>query len=161
MTINQASRLVRTRQSEADSITSRFASDEEERDTVLGKIGAFIPTEIIAGWGAALGFISPNEESGKWLLFATALVVLLVVLLLDIAIKDKLERESDPHANPTSRQRKAKTFLIMGAAFSAWALASAGTPLSTEEARWALGAAVAVSLILPRVAKLWDVAPSS
>ena len=160
MSISGATTIVRGRQSEADSTASAFAASDEDRDSILGKLTAFIPTEIIAAWGGILGVIAPTKDSERWCIFVGALAVLLVVLLLDFALKDKRAKATDPTANPTATDRKTKAFLIMGSSFSAWALASPGTPLDTTGARWAFGAAVILTLVIYKIAELWDVAPN-
>lgn len=141
-------------------MSSAFASSENEtKDSVLARLTAFIPTEIVTAWGAALGVISPKTDKARWVIFAVAVAVLLGLLFIDFALKDKRERTKDQNAKPASFDRKVKTFVIMGAAFSAWALASPGTPLTTDQGRWAFGAALVVSLFAYPLAELWDIVP--
>lgn len=161
MSISGATSVVRSRQSQADSTGSAFAASDPDRDGILGKLTAFIPAEIIAAWGGVLGVIAPTKDSERWGIFVGALAVLLVVLLLDFALKDKRAKDKDANARPTATDRKVKTFLIVGSSFSAWSLASPGSPLDTTGSRWAFGAAVILTLFVYKVAELWDIAPTS
>ena len=78
------------------STTSTFAADTDERDSVLGRVASFIPTEIVTAWAAALGVIGPSAKWQRWLIFGVAIAVLLLVGVLDFALKDERDKEADP-----------------------------------------------------------------
>jgi hypothetical protein len=135
--------------------------DKDEPDstltTALERLTAFIPTEVVAGWAAAVGMLTPQDPRGYWAIFAGALAFLVVLVLLETGIRDK---ES---AVPTAPRRKALLVLVALVAFTVWAFASPGSPAA---AQWGTAAtryfgvvAIAVSAILFRIGQLLGLAP--
>lgn len=140
---------------------------ERSTTTALEKLAAFVPTEVIIAYVAAVGLLVPTESWHRWSIFAGAVFVLVVIILLDFELRAKRARgnagENDSPLPNISRRRITYSVLIATVAFTVWAFA---VPSGSPALDWGDGAtrlfaiiAIAVSAILYRVAELIDLAP--
>jgi hypothetical protein len=160
MSISAATRAVRARQNEADQPGGNLAS-QDDAGGVIGRLTAFLPAEMITIWGVVLTLIAPNQDLVRWLALAVGAVVLVILMQLDLALKDKEAREKNQDAKPVSARRRVRTFGVATVSFVAWALATPGTPLDGDQGKFAVGVAVVLTAIITRCAKLWDIEPQS
>lgn len=162
MSINSATRKVRQYETSTAVVGSTFAAaDNSDKDTLLGKLTTFVPTEVITSWAAALGFIAPKKIATRWLIFGIAELVLLLLLLLSFGIRDnaaKKKAEKDTTADPgkTPKRKQWLTFMVSGGSFAVWALASAGTPLNQGATRSMLGVALLFTILTPKVVEFFE-----
>jgi polyferredoxin len=165
MSVATMARLVRQRQvreREAPALQSKGLDQEKEESnstltTALERLTAFVPTEVVAGWAAAVGMLTPQDAVSSWAIFGGALAFLVILVLLETGIRDK---ESQVKTDP---RRKALLVLVALVAFSIWAFASPGSPAAaawgTSATRYFGVVAIAVSAILFRVGQLLGLAP--
>jgi uncharacterized membrane protein YecN with MAPEG domain len=166
-------RLVQERQSQEDSaqqVTLRKAksvtpTEEEQKGseakhavtTALERLTGFIPTEVVAGWGAAVGLIGPTTALAGWVIFAVAVVFLVALLLLETALREKKSKIRTPG------QRTLLMVIVAAVAFIIWAFATPGSPAATqwgtEITRYFGVAAIAVSALLPKLTQFLGLAP--
>jgi hypothetical protein len=125
--------------------------------TALERLTAFIPTEVVAGWGAAMGMLAPRTALESWAVFAGAVVFLVVLVLLETGIRAKQS------SSPADSRRRGLLLAVAVVAFTVWAFASPGSPAA---AQWGDAAtryfgvlAIAMSAILFRLAQLLGLAP--
>jgi len=165
MSVATMARLVREREARERERSAPqpkgLDRDEDETSstltTALERLTAFIPTEVVAGWAAAVGMLAPQGALGSWAIFGGALTFLVVLVLLETGIRDRASQI------PTDPRRKALLVLVALVAFTIWAFASPGSPAA---AQWGAAAtryfgvvAIAVSAILFRVGQLLGLAP--
>lgn len=160
MSISAATRAVRARQNEADQPAGNLASNDDTGG-VIGRLTAFLPAEMITIWGVVLTLVEPDQDLVRWLALAGGVVVLVILMQLDLALKDKEAQADDPNAQPVSARRRIRTFGVAAVSFVAWALATPGTPLDGNQGKLAVGVAVVLTAIITRYAKLWDIEPRS
>jgi len=140
-------------------LISVTAPEEAKRTvtTTLERLTGFIPTEVVAGWGAAVGLLAPEKSIGSWAIFFAALLFLVILLLLETAVRDKKS------ATRTGGRRKLLMILVAAAAFTIWVFASPGSPAAaqwgTEMMRYFGVAAIAVSAVLFKLSQLLGLAP--
>jgi hypothetical protein len=185
MSISTMTRLVHARQVQEETTRAKTSFDEigqpigarhikqeeieQETTTALDKLTGFVPTEVITGYAAAVGLLIPTESLHRWLIFLAAVLVLIVLILLDFALREKRVREStatgEQVSQLTSRRRIIFSVVIASLAFTVWAFA---VPTGSPALDWGEGAtrvfavvAIAVSAVLYRVAQLVDIAPGT
>jgi hypothetical protein len=159
MSIFATTANIRARQSEADNVDSAFASTDEASN-IIARVTAFIPAEMITTWGVLLTLLAPKHDWIRWVLLAAGVAMLLLLLHLDLAQKDKDAEKLDEHAEPVSRKRRLRGFGVATASFVVWALATPGTPLDGNQGRIAVAIAVVLTILITRYAKLWDIEPN-
>lgn len=180
MSISAMARLVaERRQQEAMAQTlvlergsERTAADAEAGKkaslTALEKLTAFIPAEIVAGWAAAMGLLLPREPWQRWLIFVASVAVLVILVLLELAARDKqaLEKHraggTDQSVPLTPGRTKGLVVLSAVIAFTVWAFAVPGSPAvvwGESASRIFAVLAIPVSAILYKAGKLWGLVP--
>jgi hypothetical protein len=160
MSIFATTESIRARQDEADQTSSKLTAAGDSAD-FIERLTAFMPAEMITIWAVALTLINPSQDWVRWVSLGGGVIVLLVILHLDLALKDKQAKQDDPKAQPVSTHRRIRAFAIATVSFLVWALATPGTPLTGNQSRWAVGAAVVLTAIITRYAKLWDIEPNN
>jgi uncharacterized membrane protein len=140
-------------------------ADKEEEEgqakhtltTALERLTGFIPTEVVAGWGAAVGLIAPTTALAAWMIFAVGVVFLVVVLLIETALRDRKSKMT------TDRRRKLLMVLVAVVAFVVWVFATPGSPAAAQWGKQVTPyfgvAAIAVSAVLFKLSPLLGLAP--
>jgi hypothetical protein len=151
---------IRARQTEADNTGANLAADDGSAG-IIGRLTAFLPAEMITIWGVVLTLIDPGNDGLRWATLAAGVVVLLILLRIDLAQKDKDAKAKDEDAKPVSGSRQAKAFGVATVSFVVWALATPGTPLDGNQGKIAVAVAVVLTVIITKCAKLWDIEPNN
>ena len=128
--------------------------------SIVGQLTAFVPAEMITLWAVLVGAFSMGTN-GRWILLAVGMVVLVILLYLEFAQADQDARAADSGAEPVSGQRKFRAYAVAIVSFLAWSLATPGTPLDSNQSKIALAAAVVLTAIITKFAKLWGIKPVS
>jgi hypothetical protein len=164
MSIELMVQLVRARdrreQPERDTLASPSLGKDQQPapvTTALQRLTAFIPSEIVTGWGAAMGLIAPKTLIATWAIFGGAGVCLVILTLLETALQDETA------ATRTSRAKKVLMVLFATVSFTVWAFSLPGSPAA---AQWGDGAtryfgisAIVLAAVLIKVTQLGGLAP--
>jgi hypothetical protein len=139
----------------------RGESEEESKkslDSVMAKVSAFVPSEINGIYVAGVGILSPKEDAEKWLIFATCLA--LIPLLIWLSYLDHKK-----HSEAKLSGRITLILLLFAViAFVAWAAALPGTPFQafSERATAIGGWAVAIlAVVLYKAADALGIVPKA
>jgi hypothetical protein len=159
MSVFAATALARARQDQADTTSSKLASADADSTNIIAKLTAFVPAEIITAWGVALTLMAPDKAWVRWVSLGVGVVVLLVIILLDLSVKDKQAKKENTKAQPVSRKRRLRLLAVAATSFVVWALATPGTPLNANAARFAVVGGLVITGIIVRYAALWDIEP--
>jgi len=181
MSISTMARLIQERQAQDSAAHLAMERDLREKMggvdenalqkstmTALERLTGFVPTEVITGWGAAVGLLLPTRSWQRWAIFGAAVAVMVVLLLLELVLRDRAARDlhraqGRPSPVPqTTRSQTIVALVIATVAFAVWAFAVPGSPaVSWGEGVTRVFAVVAipVSAILYKVAQLAGVAP--
>jgi hypothetical protein len=129
--------------------------------TALEKLLAFVPTEVVTAWAAAVGLIIPATDLGRWLIFIAAVIA---IILLHVLNGLHLRRETPAGSKPQAGSTTAllRLILLSIVAFTVWAFAAPGSPAvmwSESATRYFAVAALFVTPILYSAAQLWGLAP--
>src|SRR5215472_11901902 len=97
MSISAMTRLLQTRQVDDEEAVhrqlersmgpgaepdKRTETAEKDKLTALEKLHAFVPTEVVTAWAAAVGLLVPTTDLERWLIFIAAVIVLIVMHVL-------------------------------------------------------------------------------
>jgi cation transport ATPase len=153
-------RQVNLRGDKSEAVTTTEPQQEQAKHavtTALEQLTGFIPAEVIVLWGAAVGFIAPEKAFASWMILAAALVFLVVLLFLEVALRDRKSTIK------TDGRRRNLMIVLASVAFIVWAFATPGSPAAIQ---WGMRVtpyfgviAIAVSGILPKISQLLDLVP--
>lgn len=137
------------------------AAAERAKLTALDKLSAFVPTEVITAWAAAVGLIVPTTHLHRWLIFIAAVILLVVMIVLNTLI---LRKQAPPDSKLPANSTTAMLLLILlsTAAFTVWAFAVPGSPAvmwGDDATRIFAVVSIFVTPVLYRAARLWGLAP--
>lgn len=115
--------------------------------TAIGQITAYIPTEVIGAYIAALGILTPESSGLRWAVF----VIALVVTPIFVGVSFALRRRQTPEL-----KQGGVGWLIAFAilSFVAWAGAIPGTPMLDIPGWTTVIGGIAVIFLAPLLSKL-------
>jgi hypothetical protein len=144
-----------------DSGPSRSA--EAAKRTTLEKLASFVPTEVITAWAAAVGLLVPTAHWQRWLIFAAAVAVMIVLIVLNSALlRKQVQDHSRPVAAAAATSGMLRLIAISTIAFTIWAFAAPGSPAimwGEDTTRLFAVVALFVTPVLYKAAQLWGLAP--
>ena len=121
------------------------STGKREVTTALERLTGFVPTDVVAVWGAAVGLLAPERA----ILYLAALVFLTVLLLIEMSVQDK------GAGIKTDGRPKLLMIMIAVLAFTVWAFATPGSPVAAQwgahTMRYFGVLAIAVSAVLFRL----------
>lgn len=143
----------------------REAASPPTSESALESVVKWIPSEAIGSYIALVGLVAPQNAGGRWALFVIGAALVCVFLLLNAALVNKKgaaewkarKKPGDPPK--LSGGRLVAVLVLSLVSFVAWACALPDTPfldLRADATRWGSGAAIVLSLLLPKVAELLD-----
>jgi quinol-cytochrome oxidoreductase complex cytochrome b subunit len=159
MSLAAAVRSVRARQNQRSVVSAvQEAAQSEQDKNYLERLLTWIPTDVVATWGAFNGAVQPSTQKKRWVILVGAVVILLLYLAVLLAVDRK---NAVTPKQPLKKRQIAAVIIIMTASFAIWALAIPGSPLSSAGIRIAVGVAIIEAMFLPRIAQLFNVEPIS
>jgi amino acid permease len=154
----------------ASSTEFRKAATDPDVQSALEKITQWIPSEAVATYITLVGLLALADSTGRWILFAVGLLLVVFFVSINAALVNKEGREkwkAEKHqGNPPKLARKRFVALLIVAvvSFTVWAAALPDTPfLSIFDQATRVGAVlvVVVAGAMPKVAKLLEIKVSS
>ena len=152
--------LEKTRGAEPGSEAGTEGADKAKA-TALDKLAAFVPTDVVTAWAAAVGLLIPTSDLQRWLIFAAAVLLLVVLIVLNSALLSK-QAGTDSKPPAGARQRMVRLIFLSAVAFTIWAFAAPGSPAvmwGDNATRLFAVVALFVTPILYKAAQLWGLAP--
>lgn len=127
-------------------------------ESALESVAAYIPSEVVSAYIAALGIFSPKENILKWVIYLICVILILILIYISARIAQKKGLPKQKNSYHVIQ------FLIGLVAFTTWVSAMPETPfLELTSYANQIGALLAVifSLLMPRIAEMLDIKPRS
>jgi hypothetical protein len=138
-------------------------SDSSATDSSLGKVAAYIPSEVLGTYTAVLGVTASVEGKDwmPWAIYLGTLVLLVVYALLLYGNERRTAAAGTPNDTPLLRNQWAP-ILMAALAFSAYVMALPGSPFGGTDMNVLGGVlAIVLALLFPLVGSLIGVCPRS
>lgn len=130
------------------------ADAEQSLASAIGKITAFIPTEAVGGYTAAVGIFTPAPEQAQWL------ILIITLLLTPVYVCVTYIGRCRRHGAAVSLKKALVLSSFAMVSLVAWAAALPATPflaISPYATRIGGAAVIFIAPLLSQLAELWGI----